>query len=708
MSMTAWPRMNTTVERLTIRYPGERQATAGEMNATTLRLRVERLLEMADLQPVGLPSGAVFIVRKLGGLAPLPIAALAHSSLPAWREGVRGLVQALYAMAARPANDPIPPGAASVLFSDPAELLTCLTRDLLAGDARQRWYWQPFLRGIPHPVGAALAILWSDQASVIPAVLASLTISEATGAIKMLSPGEVFSVTRALHTSFDLPSQALNALQNTSSDAQRAPQPHQVASSTGTGAMKPLSTPLVGESFLPDERHERSVYHDVVAPPWRRWLANASMLSLTPQAHYLLGLGLSLCHTPAFARSTAFAQRTVSWLHALTAHVGVSTSDREGRLYEVSKGDREGHPYHDMAAGNIPSAQALKEVIPAENGAGVPHDTSGMVLAAPTEVAKGNSEGRPSHDATVGETPPAQALADVILPESGVDISRNKHGSSKEFTFGAFRPLPSDGWPTELGGILYLLHLLTWLNLPGGWDDAGVFAEGMSGWAIVEALARGLSGTWLASYLDDPIWQLLAMLDGRAAQEPLGMGLPRQTAFRLPLQWLLHFTPATPTWLAIIDDARLRIVDEDGRYLVIDAPLSEQSLEEAILTEIEAYRSQGIDIRWRLGHCDETGKPTPLAPVVLACMSESAAWWLERVLGFLRFFMARRLGDSTFDAGQLAPMLFERPGQLVAGRTHIDLHMAMDQISLPIRRAGFDRDPGWMPDLGRIVLFHFD
>ena len=701
MSMTAWPRMNTTVERLTIRYPGECQATAGEMNATTLRLRVERLLEMADLQPVGLPSGAVFIVRKLESPAPLSIAALAHSSLPAWREGVRGQVQALYAMAARPANGPIPPGAASVLFSDPAELLTCLTRDLLAGDARQRWYWQPFLRGIPHPVGAALAILWSDQASVIPAVLASLTISEATGAITMLSPGEVFSVTRALHASFDLPSQALNALQNTSSDAQRAPQPHQVASSTGTGAMKPLSTPLVGESFLPDERHERSVYGDVVPPPWRRWLANASTPSLIPQAHYLLGLGLSLCHAPAFTRSAAFAQRTVSWLHALTIRPPV----------EVPQGDRKDHPNHDAAADETLAAQALTQVILPENGAAVSHDTPGMGLTAPTGVPIGNSEGRPYHDAAVGETPPAQALADVILPESGVDISPNKHGSSKEFTFGAFRPLPSDGWPTELGGILYLLHLLTWLGLPGGWDDAGVFAEGMSGWAIVEAFARGLAGTWLASYLDDPIWQLLAMLDGRAAQEPLGVGLPRQTAFRLPLQWLLHFTPATPTWLAIIDDARLRMVDKDGGYLVIDAPLSEQSPEEAILTEIEAYRSQGIDIRWRLGHCDETGKPTPfapLAPVVLACMSESAAWWLERVLGFLRFFMARRLGDSTFDAGQLAPMLFERPGQLMAGRTHIDLHMAMDQISLPIRRAGFDRDPGWMPDLGRIVLFHFD
>jgi hypothetical protein len=224
----------------------------------------------------------------------------------------------------------------------------------------------------------------------------------------------------------------------------------------------------------------------------------------------------------------------------------------------------------------------------------------------------------------------------------------------------------------------------------------------------VEALARGLSGTWLTRYLDDPIWQLLAMLDGREAGEPLGAGLPRQTVFRLPAQWLLHFASATPTWLAIIDDVHLRIIDADGGYLVVDVLLSGRSLEEAMLAEVEACRSRGIDVQCKFSHLDETDELPPLAPVVLASMSESAAWWLERALGFLRYFMARRLGDLVFDAGQIAPVLFERPGQLIAGRTHIDLHMAMDQISLPIRRAGFDRDPGWMPDLGRIVLFHFD
>jgi hypothetical protein len=32
----------------------------------------------------------------------------------------------------------------------------------------------------------------------------------------------------------------------------------------------------------------------------------------------------------------------------------------------------------------------------------------------------------------------------------------------------------------------------------------------------------------------------------------------------------------------------------------------------------------------------------------------------------------------------------------------------IDDISLVARRAGLDRDPGWLPHFGRVVLFHFE
>jgi hypothetical protein len=77
------------------------------------------------------------------------------------------------------------------------------------------------------------------------------------------------------------------------------------------------------------------------------------------------------------------------------------------------------------------------------------------------------------------------------------------------------------------------------------------------------------------------------------------------------------------------------------------------------------------------------------------------------VIGFVRYLLVRILNDPAIDADTLQEALLCKRGWLIAGRTHVDLYMTMDQISIPIRRAGLDCDPSWVPDLGRIVLFHF-
>ena len=85
--------------------------------------------------------------------------------------------------------------------------------------------------------------------------------------------------------------------------------------------------------------------------------------------------------------------------------------------------------------------------------------------------------------------------------------------------------------------------------------------------------------------------------------------------------------------------------------------------------------------------------------------------WLDDLLPKLR----ERLAEALFeDASSTAPwspelvtQLLTVPGRLYVTRTHVDLVAPLDQISLPVRRAGLDRDPGWVPELGRVVLFHF-
>jgi hypothetical protein len=45
------------------------------------------------------------------------------------------------------------------------------------------------------------------------------------------------------------------------------------------------------------------------------------------------------------------------------------------------------------------------------------------------------------------------------------------------------------------------------------------------------------------------------------------------------------------------------------------------------------------------------------------------------------------------------------PGLVHHSRTHVDVVMDLEAISIPVRVAGLDRDPGWVPGLGRVVAF---
>ncbi len=78
---------------------------------------------------------------------------------------------------------------------------------------------------------------------------------------------------------------------------------------------------------------------------------------------------------------------------------------------------------------------------------------------------------------------------------------------------------------------------------------------------------------------------------------------------------------------------------------------------------------------------------------------------LRTVVPAIGSILAERL-DCEIDA--LPDALFRRPSLLAWGRTHVDVHLPLDSATVEVRRAGFDRDPGWVPAFGRVITFHFD
>ena len=55
----------------------------------------------------------------------------------------------------------------------------------------------------------------------------------------------------------------------------------------------------------------------------------------------------------------------------------------------------------------------------------------------------------------------------------------------------------------------------------------------------------------------------------------------------------------------------------------------------------------------------------------------------------------------------IPPTTFAHPGVVYVSRTHVDVVLPLAGIDLAARRSGLDQDPGWVPELARIVLFHF-
>ena len=52
--------------------------------------------------------------------------------------------------------------------------------------------------------------------------------------------------------------------------------------------------------------------------------------------------------------------------------------------------------------------------------------------------------------------------------------------------------------------------------------------------------------------------------------------------------------------------------------------------------------------------------------------------------------------------------MLSAPARVFVTSTHVDVVVSLEDVSLPVRLAGLDRDPGWQPLLGRVVLFHFE
>lgn len=203
----------------------------------------------------------------------------------------------------------------------------------------------------------------------------------------------------------------------------------------------------------------------------------------------------------------------------------------------------------------------------------------------------------------------------------------------------------SDDVDTRLGGVLYLVTLMRRLDLPACFEE---LALEVGAWGVLELLGRALLADEPGDLTGDPLWPALGRLAGREAGTLPGVTIRGDDAFRLPAAWR-------------------------ASTAAHGVPRSRRRLR---------------------------------GPLV-AALNAGARRWLGLVLPYVRRDLDRAVGTTEAGPPNLAGVLLLRPARIRLTSSHVDVVMALDSVSLPVRRAGLDGDPGWAPEFGRVIRFHF-
>jgi hypothetical protein len=401
-------------------------------------------------------------------------------------------------------------------------------------------------------------------------------------------------------------------------------------------------------------------------PPWRELLQASSLHS---EAEALLGVALSLHHYPSLVRRPAYLRRLADWRAALSAALGqgalVTGGPQQAALAESSPADSgargssgSARTLADFGKGRAASASptaaralARAQTVPPPEGA---------LSEEPITVLAGASHALLDHPESTAMPTPQQPQA---RPHTDTEVPEART-----------RRWPEGGVTTSLASLLFLVNFIVWLDT----DEDTVIP---TGWALVDLLGRYLLGDQFTGFADDPVWGMLAELGGRRWGIPPVVELGAADPLHVPRAWLRRWSP-DPSYVASLDGPRLVIRHRDAGFVAADVPCAADRVNEV--------RAAGADL---LGG----------AEIIMEGQSNDAAPTAEQRFGavvgaYVHWLLhSKGIGVSSLTS----------PGRVQVTSTHVDVLLNLEDVDLPMRVAGLDRDPGWVPVLGRIVLFHF-
>jgi hypothetical protein len=142
---------------------------------------------------------------------------------------------------------------------------------------------------------------------------------------------------------------------------------------------------------------------------------------------------------------------------------------------------------------------------------------------------------------------------------------------------------------------------------------------------------------------------------------------------------------------ALADDPIWAVLAELGGRSAVDRARSLR------IADVRGMAVWGPDLR-------PVDLPSLDASLARMCRGAAVREWLDQLAPWMAATLVSRL---RCDPAELSNSLLLRPATVVHDRTHVDVHFPLASATVAVRRVGFDRDPGWVPELGRVIAFHF-
>lgn len=735
------------------------------------RLRVERLLGAASLEPEGLPPSAILVVRSLADPLPGHIGEgrLEVRAPPEWERAVRGALAERLRAAARPVNGVVAPGAPAVLFADQAELLAAFARDAASGAAAGRWWWAALLRGLGGATLAGLVALWAREARHVPAAVEHLAAwGEAARVMSAIPAAESVRLLAAVAHAFELPALLRAPVYSPYNFADRSP----AARDLGTDeADRDLSFSSAGDGSA--DGGDRGIVSRAAAPPWELMVAPGVVpASLAPEQRALMGVSLALHRSPLIARSGAFVERFVRWRAAAASDPATERDSVDRDLSFLSNRtdctpERIEHrpdPDRPVAKPNPNDGDREVDARPQVEARRIAESADGQRAAeAPTDVGEERrAEAAPmeadADDGARREGGTTDHAADVQSvrkdeKDSGAEtvVSRQEPPKEAEPLISWQRP-PIEVAQTQSGacGVFFLINAVRSVGFFRALDEHFRLPAVVGGWGWMELLGRALLGPRAAGLAHDPLWKLLGELDGRAPEVPAGFG------FEPPEVWTLP-----PDWARMMESAALDAASTEAGLIDVGSPVAEQldsfasdaadksdtagshpadrsdsigfdpadGLDSFASETSDKKDSLAFDSSDRMDSIEShAGSADGASNLVESKLIESTSIssdggsvrllgldpnpdlqrFLDLVVPFLRLRIEATLSayGASADEG-LETALLRRYGMIETTRSHVDVRMELDQVSVPVRMAGLDANPGWVSELARVVTFYF-